>query len=1081
MIFGTDTIGSLSNGVKTLGASFKGYITKLKEAKFETVALKVETVALEATMTLGITLAISALVSGINKLIHAEEQAAEEERKFWQTIDDNVDKLEQEETAIDDLIAKYSDLALNSKNGANAREDLVKLQNQMIKDYGSEADAIDLVNGKYSEQIKALQDLKKEKAEAFIYDEDNIKAYNEALEKLNNAGNINGDIDVEVKYKGGISQEIRNQWKEMGLIAESLQYSMSSKDYGFTIEGAENAETLYKTLEKMAESYKELATQSGDFNDEQYAAIKQQATVAKEAYDKYKSFTDLYEKNKSIAEFSLSEETQKQFDELIDKAKVLYEELSGDSSPEQKFIAIEKLHELKNELYEISNNNTDLTSAVDDLFNSIDNGTSLALEDFGNLRETWLNTFNDMQKGSLKNISTMVSALQDLSEGKGIAANAFWSLVEFDEEGLLNGAKLVGDKFVIAEEKMIELKDKYIQKQIDEINNRQITAQLQKDAYDKDVAFYEMEVAKLTLQKKSVASNEFKTALSNLEKAKASAKEWGNEIERNNWLIQYLNQTLGNTIDLQKQLEAQQKQLNKELSALEKELDNYQKAHEAKIDGIIKGLEAEGNALESQKEALEDELDVLEKQKDSIDDIISKYDTVNSLVQKTIEQDIKKLEDERDAIKDNYDARIKALQDENKEREDSLEYAQKLKNLENAKNNKVRVYDEARGWHYATNQDEVKKAQNDLSSFETRKAIESLEAQRDALIDSTEDLINTKKAYAEQFKNLADIIQTEADEELAAELLGADWREKIANGDVDLLEKFSEEYRKHNGDLKRLTDTEIKYKKEQIDAKKKEIDANKQRITTWRDLKNTISTAVTDIKNANADYMREMGNIQLNEKSTLEERGNVVENFKNRVTGYVDQIAAKKADIDAVTQSLDSLNDKSFTIDAEVKGLDDIDKAIAKTAELYNVTMAQAWANYLLAHTGEMTQEEREHAQRQYAHYSSNGYNPDGFAQGGVVDYTGIAMVHGTKQKSETVFNANDSAKLYEMVHNTPNLMADMLNQAKTIAGRAGSIAPSVSIGAISVYANNPQEFTRGLDKQLDRYFKTKLTQSYTQ
>lgn len=1087
LIFGTDTIDSLSSGVKSLGASFKGYITKLKEAKFETVALKVETVALEAAMTLGITLAISALVSGVNKLIHAEEQAAEEERKFWQTIDDNVDKLEQEEIAIDDLIAKYSDLTLNSKNDASAREDLSKLQDQMIKDYGSEADAIDLVNGKYSEQIKTLQDLKKEKSEAFIYDEDNIKAYEEALSKLSDVGDINGKLDIQFKDLGArsgnpFSEDILKQWKESGLIDEYQKMVGYGNEirYGFELTN-QDALTVYQTLEQMAESYKELSTEAGNFNEKQYTALKQQAEEAEKFYNKYKSFVDLYEKNKSVAEFTLPEETQKQFDELIDKAKVLYEEISGDSSPEQKFIATEKLRELKNELYEISSGNTDLTSAVDDLFNSIDNGTSLALEDFSNLREIWLNTLDDMQKGALKNISTMVSALQDLSEGKGIAANTFWSLIEFDEEGLLNGAKLVGDKFVIAEEKMIELKDKYIQKQIDEINNRQSTAQLQKDAYDKDVAFYELEVAKLALQKKSVASDEYRTALSNLEKAKASAKEWGDEIERNNWLIQYLNQTLGNTVDLQKQLEAQQKQLNKELTALEKELDNYQKAHEAKIDGIIKGLEAEGNALENQKEALEDELDVLEKQKDSIDDIISKYDTVNSLVQKTIEQDIKKLEDERDAIKDNYDARIKALQDENKEREDSLEYAQKLKNLENAKNNKVRVYDEARGWHYATNQDEVKKAQNDLSSFETRKAIESLEAQRDALIDSTEDIINTKKAYAEQFKNLADIIQTEADEELAAELLGADWREKIANGDVDLLEKFSEEYRKHNGDLKRLTDTEIKYKKEQIDAKKKEIDANKQRITTWRDLKNTISTAVTDIKNANADYTREMGNIQLNEKSTLEERGNVVENFKNRVTGYVDQIAAKKADIDAVTQSLDSLNDKSFTIDAEVKGLDDIDKAIAKTAELYNVTMAQAWANYLLAHTGEMTQEEREHAQRQYAHYSTNGYNPDGFAQGGVVDYTGIAMVHGTKQKSETVFNANDSAKLYEMVHNTPNLMADMLNQAKTIAGRTGSVAPSVSIGAISVYANNPQEFTRGLDKQLDRYFKTKLTQSYTQ
>lgn len=1048
MIFGDESFDNLGSAIQKANGSLKNYITGLDVAKLKTIGLKAATVAFEAALTLGVTFAISKLLEAFNKFAHAEELAVEQEKKVRQETVESIRAYNEEVKESQDLSASYVELVSTTSDLTTEKEKLLDIQEKINKGITDQTDKVDLLNKSLSENIELTAQQRLEEAKRIISENQATYEGIVAGEQASYSGmQTYGDKDV---IKAISEIELATGKRVSGTLAEQSKQLEKILELYHDIDGYNKQ--YYNDLEKGKQA---IDTQLSD-----WAEIKESVDAAR----------------KTVQELTISPETQKTFNGLVDKAKQLYDELNGAGSASEEFLISEKIKEVKAELYNLVGNNSELSQIADNLFLSFDKGIDSILGDVGNLKEAWLATLDDMQKGSLKNISTMVSALQDLSEGKGIAANTFWQLVEFDTEGLLNGAKLVGDRFVITQENMIKLKDQYVKKQIEELQNTQIGIKLEKEKYEQEVKRYEMEIARLTLQRQSIVSDEFQTALNNLKKAKEGAKAFGDEWERNNQLIEYLNSTLGNTIDLQKQLEAQQKQLNKELSALEKELDNYQKAHEAKIDGIIKGLEAEGNELEKQEKALEDELDILEKQKDSIDDIISKYDTVNSLIQKTIEQDIKNLEDERDAIKDNYDARIKALQDENKEREDSLEYAQKLKNLENAKNNKVRVYDEARGWHYATNQDEVKKAQNDLSSFETRKAIESLEAQRDALIDSTEDIINTKKAYAEQFKNLADIIQTEADEELAAELLGADWREKIANGDVDLLEKFSEEYRKHNGDLKRLTDTEIKYKKEQIDAKKKEIDANKQRITTWRDLKNTISTAVTDIKNANADYMREMGNIQLNENSTLEERGNVVENFKNRVTGYIDQIAAKKGEIDAVTQSLDSLNDKSFTIDAEVKGLDDIDKAIEKTAELYNVTMAQAWANHLLANTGQMTPEELEHAQRQYAHYSTNGY-----AQGGVVDYTGIAMVHGTKQKSETVFNANDSAKLYEMVHNTPNLMADMLNQAKTIAGRTGSVAPSVSIGAISVYANNPQEFTKGLDKQLDRYFKTKLTQSYTQ
>lgn len=45
------------------------------------------------------------------------------------------------------------------------------------------------------------------------------------------------------------------------------------------------------------------------------------------------------------------------------------------------------------------------------------------------------------------------------------------------------------------------------------------------------------------------------------------------------------------------------------------------------------------------------------------------------------------------------------------------------------------------------------------------------------------------------------------------------------------------------------------------------------------------------------------------------------------------------------------------------------------------------------------------------------------FSEGGVVDYTGPAAVHGSKSNPEIVFNADAAAKLYNYVVNTPDLL----------------------------------------------------------
>lgn len=1071
------------------------YIGSLDKARLATMAFGA---ARNALVSFGISYGVELLVKGISNLAYAEERAAEAEKERREEFEQNLSTYNQEQDAITSLIERYTELAVNSENSLDAKKDLSSMQSEIINKYNLEADAIDLVNGKYSEQIEKLYELKRSKAEEFVYDPKNIKEYKEALDNLNNAGDINGLIDVEFKDFGknsidAISEDILDAWKQSGSIKEYQRMVGfgNQLSHGFKLAN-DDALSIYQTLEEMAESYKTLSTTAGNFNQEQYSAIKAQAVAAKETYESWQEVVDVYENNLEIAESEIPTRIREQYDSLLEQAKKYYEVINGEGSTEQKFLASEELKKVKEQIFELINGDKELTEITNNLFSTLDNGVHSALGSVDDLNEAFLATLDDMQKGSLKHISTMVSALQDLSEGKGIAANTFWSLIEFDTEGLLNGAKLVGDKFYITQENMIKLKDQYIQKQIDSIKLLQVENEKQKRVYEDNVRLIQMQINTWSFAEKPLTNpiyrKEYDELNLQLEEAKQGAKAFGDAWVRNNWLVEYLNQTLGDTVDKQKELEAQQKALNKEITALNKELDNYVKAHETVIDNIIKGIELEQHELEEQKKVLQDELDILNKQKDTIEETIKNYDTVNKLVQDTLNKRKEGLEAEKKSIEDSYNERINKLKEENEQREDALEYAQKLAALENARNNKRRVYDETRGWRYESVKDDVVKAENDLKSYENSQAIKKLEKERDALTKSVDEQIKSETEYAELWKDINDVVQTEEGELLAEQILGADWREKIAAHDTEVMEKFRSEYLNHNIALNNLTKSEIKLKQASIDAKDAEIDAKKQEGQAWKDYKTTVTTAVNEIKTANEGYMSQIGAIELSETSSLEDRERAYNTFKEKVAGYIDDISNKQTELDRLKELQDEMGGE-INYDVHVNGLDELKQAaaaatvIATTAGMTGVGGAMmgvggvmAIANSPIFQTADDIADTVKDILNRIGLYSS----------GGVADYTGLAMLHGRKNAPEVIFNASDSAKLYQLVHGTPNLMADMIDKATKLSqfnmAKVGNTTntSSVNIDSINVYANNPAELSRGLDKELDRYFQTKLTQNYT-
>lgn len=1043
MIFGNESFDNIGDAVQKASDSLRNYISGLDVAKLKTIALRATTVAFEAALTLGVTFAITKLLEALDKFSHAEEQATENEKKMRQETVDSIRTYNDEAKESQTLSNSYVELVSTTSDLTTEKEKLLEIQEKINKGIDDQTDKVDLLNKSLSENIELTAKQRLEEAQNVI--SENQATYESIVEGERasySAMQTYGDKDVakaisEVEAATGkrISGTLSEQSEQL---EEILKLYHDISDYN---------KQYYNDVEKGKQA---IDAQLSDWNE-----IKETVDAAR----------------RTVQELTIAPEMQKDFDGLVDKAKQLYDELNGANSGSQEFLISEKLKDVKSELYNLVDGNTELTQIADNLFSSFDKGVESILGDAGDLKATWLNTFDDMQKGSLKNISTMVSALQDLSEGKGIATNTFWQLVEFDNDGLLNGAKLVGDKFIVTQENMIELKDKYIKKQIDELQNTQASVKLERDRYEQEAKRYELELESLKVKNVSQNSDEYKKVLNNLTEAKEDAKTFGDEWERNNWLIQYLNQSLGNTIDRTKQLQAQQKKLNEEVTKLNKELDARLKAQEYVIDNIISGHEEELAAINEEKQALQDELDALNEQKSTLDELIKNYETVNSLVQNTVQKEIDSLEEQKKAIEDTYKKRIDALKSENEEREDALEYAQKLANLENARNNKRYVYDETRGWRYESVKEDVQNAENDLRSFETSQAIKDLEKQRDEETATIDETIKSREEYANLWKEISNEIKTEEDELLAEEILGADWRQKIADGDINVMNKFRTEYRNHNAALKTLTNTEIKLKEEAIKAKDAEVKAKQEQIEVWKKYKTEVQKTADAIKATNEDYMDYLNSVSLSEQSTYADRQANLQNFASSYSSCVSQIKSYQQELDNMNVGLyidtnigEVADEMANFIDTYRDAIEAMQKALDESETGYGVVNS-AWDAMLAKAANEMRKR--------------------GYSQGGVVDYTGVAMLHGRKNAPETIFNAKDSAKLYDLVHNTPNLMANVAAEAQKISklslgNNSNTNNSSVAIGAINVYANNPSELTRNLDKQLDQYFRTKLTQSYT-
>jgi hypothetical protein len=1055
---------SLVNNSKTATVGIDGLSAAEKTATISTTALGV---ALNIALSFGISLAIQAIITGITKLIHAEEEAKEKADELRKQAVDTVDNYKKESESLSDLEAQYVSLIASTSDLRNEKEKIITIQDKVNAGIEDERNQIDLLNNSLSENIALLNKQKYVNAQDTIRDLGG--EYEEAL-------NFMDKDSLEFKDKKNLyyTSAIHRVTAILGSDNVKKLTTPIGGLQGFIIDSGKGIEKNIELMDKLLTQYSEYLSEKNDpklYNmyKAEYDSIKKISDEYRIQYQDYQKIIQNVEEAQGIIsdyEDALGSEKSKRINSILESAKQLATILNGDGGAVDKYNALQQLKDLKSEAYSIADGNTILISNIDTVFSAFSTGTQSAMESFSNLRSAWFSTLTDIQKNTISNIDKMDKAIKTAIDGGTLSHGDFWELAELDTDNIIRDINLVGNEFKLSEKELVNLKDQYIQKQIESLKVTQ--AQIKADEVEARQALV---LAKKKLTDKSLFDT-VKRGSANLnnpayrayldevnadiEKAENNVKELGDEWTRNNLLIKELNSRLGYTAEMTKAI-----------------ADAYADSFVNAIDDQIKAVEKEKQALEDEKQVLQDQLDILEEQQKAIEEQIENYKTVAGIVEDEIDKQTEALKKQQEAEEEAIQAKIDALKEEREQKEEEnellekeLAIQEKLRDLEKAKNTKVRVYTESGGWTWGVDKDAIMNAQDAIS--EAQKAydeaidknnyeaqVKALEEQKETISKSYEERIKEYESYTEEWKTILEEQTNTENERLADEILGVEWREKIKDRDVNILNGFRSDFRSYNSQLSTLVNGEIATLKRSISAKEDEIKAIDKALNKWNDYKTQVQDNINALKDQYDTEKNSMADMAYTDNLTLDNMEIRMWDFKEHYIGYLQEVIDKVLEC---KDAMDSPTDTSWLTDEMNK---------------IRISLEQ-WQDTL------------EELKKYNLHINSEAdarYHKEGsYADGGVISYTGRANVHGKPNSVETAFNAAQGRSLYDMVRtgNFANLVASRalegINRAVNMPTNTNN-ATTVNVNGTTINLHNvqnPEQFA----EQFERYIKTTLTES---
>lgn len=196
---------------------------------------------------------------------------------------------------------------------------------------------------------------------------------------------------------------------------------------------------------------------------------------------------------------------------------------------------------------------------------------------------------------------------------------------------------------------------------------------------------------------------------------------------------------------------------------------------------------------QARKEEWEEEKEWYEEQQSNLE---TAFSYISSLAQKEIDA----LNERKQAVQDQYDAEIEAIEAKDEALEDEIELQEKLDALAQAQQKKVRIYREGEGFVYESDQSAVDEAKSALTQYkkeqQTKAEKKRLEEIKDATIDSIETQIKYWETYQDTWGEVTSNYTDEQNKLIAEEVLGIslegeNWEKRLGNLQ-DYVDRYNE-------------------------------------------------------------------------------------------------------------------------------------------------------------------------------------------------------------------------------------------------------------------------------------------------
>ena len=1139
---------SFGAAVKETGKSFE--FANLK-AKGLQIGLNLASAALTA-------IALSLISHGINwyieEVVKAEEKAKKAAQDLAKESAENTEQYKQEQNELNNLFKTYTNTIISTTDITQRKSELKTVQEELIATYGEEAKALDLVNQKYSENLKWKDEQNRKQAQEYIDDnkasyetakaiEDSVNLLQKEPSKYGTATNFDLNTVYDYVYEGKINGDFKEfnkvtslltasgvgKWsnkllKEAEAIAQNIgnvQIYLSEKSsFGKKANQMYIAGSLEDQL-NFLERFKDVYEQSDKYDTDRAKGIQDEI-------DRLTNLKTVYEEVNAAKQLLSSPEISEEMQKDIDRVETISNLLQTETSTDKRIALVNEFNSLKDSLYKEAGDNSEVVTSLDALFDSIEKSVSNANITLSTELSQYSATLSKFQEETLPDILKQVdkynSSLNLLAKGSTIPRDAMLDLLELDSS-LADSFTAVAGGYTIDIQKLRDSKYELIDTNKEFIESEIEAATISLKNAQEQVKVNEAHIQTIKEMQQEAVNQGFTTianaynsqleeAEQNYENSVVEAENLAGVLEVWNVLLTTFNQGLESSFD---------------------PVNDYLEYQQDKIEDIVDNLEEEKEAQEDILDNLESQKEELEEQKQLIEDIIADYETAASTVTTVLEDKIQELTDQNDEleqayedqianIEERYNAEIEALQEKNDEINRSIELKKKEDELYNAKRTRVRVYSESGGWTEQTDSQAVKEKTQELQSLQRQYAIEDLENQRDKEIKALEDKkendprlkkyaeeIEAYEKYMEAFEKMVESYEREQNDLTAARVLGVNWHEQVLNRDTGLIQTYGQNYTSYQKQLYEDIEKEIEAKDLAIKKQQEVIDSRDTEIEHWNDFKTDLQNVVEDITGTNESYLIGLDNILINEKMSYQDRIDALAKFKKDVARLNE--LGDNPTIESVEKALGLIQSSDYIDGVKINngGYSGVSASNLKKTNGYEVYYIDAnnkkvslgkFSDFTDARkrkTGHIdllkkgNTPDSKYLKEQYnLHLDKN--TPDTefirilnqkiriepYLEGGTVDYTGLAMVHGSQQRAETTFNARDSKKLYELVHKTSDLSALIANninanllKAFTNIKTIKAVKPDTNLAfnfyGATIQADNYESFERCMNTYLSQ------------